>query len=82
MTMSPEPSLQRFTGSRFSIGPRLAASVLVIALAGCQSEEGGERKSPFATDNVTVAPQVEGRAPAPTPMPLPKPPSDPTPEAL
>jgi hypothetical protein len=48
-----------------------------IAIAGC----GGENKSPFATDNVSVAPQVEGRAPAPTPIEPPAPPiAEPTAE--
>jgi hypothetical protein len=44
----------------------LAAS---LAVAGC----GDQKKSPFATDNFTVAPQVEGRAPAPTPIAIPTP---------
>jgi hypothetical protein len=42
--------------------------VASLALLGCP-EEGG--KSPFATENVSVAPQVDGRAPAPTPIPPP-----------
>ena len=35
-----------------------------LTLLGCPAE--GD-KSPFATENVSVAPQVQGRAPAPTP---------------
>jgi hypothetical protein len=56
----------------------LAVAMLAIALAACQSgEQGGqpdgESKSPFATGNVSVAPQIEGRAAAPTPVPAPRP---------
>jgi hypothetical protein len=40
-----------------------------LAVAGC----GDQKKNPFATDNFTVAPQVEGRAPAPTPIEAPTP---------
>jgi hypothetical protein len=52
--------------------------MLPIALAACQSgEQGaqpdGEGKNPFATGNVSVAPQIEGRAAAPTPVPAPRP---------
>ena len=56
------------------------ASTLVasLALTGCAKE--GE-KSPFATENVSVAPQVEGRAPAPTPIPPPVPAEEPTAES-
>jgi hypothetical protein len=57
---------------------RLGGAALVlaasVAIAGCGGGEGDEKKSPFATDNVSVAPQVEGRAPAPTPMRVPTPP--------
>ena len=49
-----------------------------LALMGCAKE--GE-KSPFATENVSVAPQVEGRAPAPTPVPPPVPAEEPTAES-
>jgi hypothetical protein len=57
-----------------------AAVVACISLiaAACQSEEG-ERKSPFATGNVSVAPQVEGRAAVATPIPAPRPSVEPTP---
>ena len=51
----------------------LAAS---FVLMGCPQSEGD--KSPFATENVSVAPQVDGRAPVPTPIP--PPPVEPTAE--
>ena len=60
----------------------LLAMVAALAIAGCQQpgqptgEKGagkGQGKSPFATDNVSVARQVEGRGPAPTPVPVPRP---------
>jgi hypothetical protein len=54
------------------LGLMVAASVVI---ASCGGGEGDGRKSPFATDNVTVAPQVEGRAPAPTPIQVPRPPA-------
>jgi len=59
-----------------------ASPVLALAIAGCGTGPGGgaageERKSPFATGNVSVAPQVEGRVPAPTPVPVPLPPDAP-----
>jgi hypothetical protein len=54
----------------------LAASVTIVGCGG-----GEEKKGPFATDNVSVAPQVEGRAPAPTPIQVPTPPgAEPTAE--
>jgi hypothetical protein len=40
-----------------------------VAMVGC----GDQKKNPFATENVSVAPQVEGRAPAPTPIEAPTP---------
>jgi hypothetical protein len=49
-----------------------------LAIGGCGGGEGDQKKSPFATDNVTVAPQVEGRAPAPTPIEVPRPDAEPT----
>jgi hypothetical protein len=55
------------------------AAVSLIALVACGSEEGKERKSPFATGNVSVAPQVEGRAAVATPIPAPRPSLEPTP---
>jgi hypothetical protein len=56
----------------------LAASVAIV---GCGGGENEDKKSPFATDNVSVAPQVEGRAPAPTPIQVPTAPSaEPNPE--
>ena len=61
-----------------SVGAVVAAASL-IALAACRSDEGEERKSPFATENVSVAPQVEGRAAVPTPPPAPTPSVEPTP---
>ena len=48
----------------------------VFVLMGCQQSEGDQ--SPFATENVSVAPQVDGRAPVATP--LPPPPVEPTAE--
>lgn len=48
-----------------------------LALLGCPQD--GD-KSPFATENVSVAPQVQGRAPAPTPIP-PPPAEQPAPES-
>ena len=48
-----------------------------LAIGGCRDQN----KSPFATDNVTVAPQVEGRAPAPTPVEVPRPDAEPTVES-
>ena len=54
-----------------------AAALVVMAsivIVGCGGE-GEDKKSPFATDNVSVAPQVEGRAPAPTPIEVPAPPT-------
>jgi hypothetical protein len=51
------------------------AALLLSILAGCErtADSGQSRKSPFATGNVSVAPQIEGRAPAPTPVPAPRP---------
>ena len=57
-----------------ALGLVLGAS---FALLGCGRE--GD-KSPFATENVSVAPQVQGRAPAPTPIAPPPPAEEPTPE--
>jgi hypothetical protein len=51
---------------------------LVLAIGGCGGGDEGQKKSPFATDNVSVAPQVEGRAPAPTPIEVPRPEAEPT----
>lgn len=62
----------------------LAAALLsALAFGGCQPSgddakgsgegQGDRRKSPFATGNVSVAPQVEGRPAAPTPVPAPRP---------
>ena len=48
-----------------------------LMLLGCPAE--GD-KSPFATENVSVAPQVQGRAPAPTPI-APPPAAESTPES-
>ena len=48
-----------------------------LTLLGC-AQEGD--KSPFATENVSVAPQVQGRAPAPTPI-QPPPAEEPTPKS-
>jgi hypothetical protein len=50
------------------------ATVAALAIGGC-GDKHGDKKNPFATGNVSVAPQVEGRA-APTPM---IPPPAPTP---
>ncbi len=52
-------------------GTSVVVLAVGLAVGGCGE---GEKKSPFATDNVTVAPQVEGRAPAPTPVEVPRPP--------
>ena len=55
---------------------RLAMLLMVgLAIGACGGDqgEGDQKKSPFATDNVSVAPQVEGRAPAPTPIEAPRP---------
>lgn len=59
---------------------------LALSAAACGSDPGvgaaagGEkRKSPFATGNVTVAPQIEGSGAAPTPIPAPRPPAESTP---
>jgi hypothetical protein len=49
-----------------------------LTLLGCPAE--GD-KSPFATENVSVAPQVQGRAPAPTPIAPPPAAVEPTPES-
>jgi hypothetical protein len=59
---------------RRALGATLALAA-TLAAGGCgggdpATEEG---KSPFATGNVSVAPQVEGRAPVPTPVPPPLP---------
>ena len=59
-------------------GPSAVLLALGLAIGGCG--EGDQKKSPFATDNVTVAPQVEGRAPAPTPIEAPRPGAEPTAE--
>ena len=62
-------------------------ALLALLIVGCPQPPGGqqgqtggegERKSPFATENVSVAPQVEGRAAAPTPIAPPPPAAEPT----
>lgn len=79
MKMTVERSMRRLTTRRLSmLAAAVVASISLIALAACQSEEGKEGKSPFATGNVSVAPQVEGRAAVPTPPPAPTPSVEPT----
>jgi hypothetical protein len=59
---------------------RIAVVAAALMVAGCQQPGGTveeKKESPFATGNVSVAPQVEGRGPAPTPMPPPPTPSAP-----
>jgi hypothetical protein len=56
----------------------VSATVLAIALAACGAKNDDDAaakqgKSPFATENVSVAPQVEGRPAVPTPLPAPRP---------
>lgn len=82
MAISGNPRIRRgmVTGSWI----RSVAAASCLALLGCQPSGDGtqpaeERKSPFATDNVSVAPQVEGRAAAPTAVPAPRPDTGPTP---
>ena len=62
--------LRRISAS-MSLVTTLAAS---FVLMGCPQSD----KSPFATENVSVAPQVDGRAPVATPIP--PPPVEPTAE--
>jgi hypothetical protein len=56
----------------------LACMVATLSMAGCGQSPGSgqpdeQHKSPFATGNVSVAPQLEGRTAAPTPIPAPRP---------